>query len=64
MIHLVADEMASETAKPGSDPQPAKDAQDPYADLPAGNLPPVPKWTVVAAFALWAGWLIFLLVIR
>jgi hypothetical protein len=56
--------MASETAKPGSDPQPAKDAQDPYADLPAGNLPPVPKWTVVAAFALWAGWLIFLLVIR
>lgn len=56
--------MASETAKPEPTSQPAKDAQDPYADLPAGNLPTVPKWTVIAAFALWAGWLIFLLAIR
>jgi len=32
------------------------------ADLPAGDLPPVPKWTVVLGFGLWVAWLIFLVI--
>ena len=58
--------MTSNTAQsksPSSEAAPPTPS-DPAADLPAGDLPPVPKWTVVAAFALWAGWLIFLLIIR
>ncbi len=30
------------------------------ADLPAGDMPPLPRWPLVVAAGVWAAWLIFL----
>ena len=55
-----SDSQAKDTDKAGRSGDKKIDWSDP--EVPVGNAPRMPKWTLVLSVVAWVGWVVFLLV--
>lgn len=56
---IAAAESPETKSESGGSPRPRYDWADP--SVPVGDAPPMPRWRLYAAAALWMGFLLFLL---